>query len=535
MLKQMIHSILTVLLVSGISFSVFAHDDTSTLLEDVNRDGTVNIQDLVLVAAILGQPSDRNAEQNPDVNRDGIINILDLVRVSNSFGKTEVNDNSTYHEIQDYVFDKSCANTACHAAPANAGNLNLTYGLSYQDLVGRVPQNPAAAAAGMKLIDPGNPENSFLLTKLMDPTPEQGVRMPFNAGVLHSGKIDAIRTWIAAGAPQEGILDGIGDLSVLRDPLEVFEPPAPPGQGYQLHMPPFKIEPGTEREVFYHTQITDENEQPVEGDIFVNSIEVFYPVGSHHFALFYLTDAAVSRGLLDIGVVPGVGVDPSEDFRVFELAHIGLLGIVGTERIFITGTQRDETNFQFPEGVALRIPGGTVYDLNSHYINLLGTETMQGEVYVNIHTIPPEEVEYEAKVLLVYNNDINVPPGTTRTTGYDWLIKDELKRLEVPPDADMHVVLLSSHMHRHGELFEITRLSTMELLHRSISYDNAPVTVFDPPLILGGDDGLRFACTQSNYDKDAPIRFGFTSEDEMCVMYGYYYLSTEGTETVTEE
>ena len=104
----------------------------------------------------------------------------------------------------------------------------------------------------------------------------------------------------------------------------------------------------------------------------------------------------------------------------FELAHIGLLGLVGTERIFIAGTQRDETNFQFPEGVALRLPGDTVYDLNSHYINLLGTETMHGEVYVNIHTIPSEDVKYEAKVLLSYNNDINVPPGTTRTTGYDW-------------------------------------------------------------------------------------------------------------------
>ena len=89
-------------------------------------------------------------------------------------------------------------------------------------------------------------------------------------------------------------------------------------------------------------------------------------------------------------------------------------------------------------------------------------------------------------------------------------------------------------MHRHGELFEITRLSTSELLHRSISYDNAPISVFDPPLILSADDGLGFACTQNNYDKDTPIQFGFTSEDEMCVMYGYYYLSTDGAETVSE-
>ena len=46
----------------------------------------------------------------------------------------------------------------------------------------------------MKLVDPGNPENSFLLAKLMDPTaPELGARMPFGGGVLHTGKIEAIR------------------------------------------------------------------------------------------------------------------------------------------------------------------------------------------------------------------------------------------------------------------------------------------------------------------------------------------------------
>ena len=536
MVKQTIHAILLLLFLSGVSLFAFAHDDTSTLLEDVNKDGIVNIQDLVLVASAFGQPVDRNALQNPDVNRDGTVNVLDLVRVSNSFGKTEVNDNSTYHEIQDYIFDKSCANSACHAAPASASQLNLTYGLSYQDLVGRVPQNVAAAAAGMKLIDPGNPENSFLLTKLMDPTPEQGARMPFNAGTLHPGKIEAIRAWIAAGAPQKGIQDGIGDLSVLRDPLEVFEPPAPPppGEGYQLHLPPFKIEPGTEREVYYATQIVDKNGQPVQEDIFVNGVEIYYPVGSHHFAIFYLTDAAIERGLLKIGAIPGIGVDPNDTFRIFDLAHIGTLGIIGVERFLIAGSQTADTSFRFPKGVALRLPGNAVYDLNSHYINLLGTETMHGEVYVNIYTIPPEEVKHEAKVFLVHNYNIDVPPKTTRVTTADWQVKDELVGQGFPPNARMHLISVSSHMHRHGELFEINRLFTGELLHRSISYDTSFPSLFDPPLILDPNDGLRFQCTHSNYDTDVPLRFGLTSEDEMCIMQGYYYISTEDPETASQ-
>lgn len=49
--------------------------------EDVNDDGTVNILDLVAVAAAFGQTGEKDA----DVNGDGTVNILDLVAVSAAF------------------------------------------------------------------------------------------------------------------------------------------------------------------------------------------------------------------------------------------------------------------------------------------------------------------------------------------------------------------------------------------------------------------------------------------------------------------
>ena len=526
-LKKITYSTLILFLVGGVSLFVFGHSNLPTLLEDVNKDGVVNIQDLVLVAGSFGQPRDRNAEQDPDVNRDGTVNVLDLVRVSNSFGQTAPEEGSAYHDLQEYIFDKSCANSACHAAPANAGNLNLTYGLSYEDLVGVVPQNPAAAAAGMKLVDPGNPENSFLLTKLIGPTvAEQGQRMPFGGGVLHTGKIDAVRTWIAAGAPQTGKVSGITDLAVLRDPDEVFEPPAPPppGEGYQLHLPPFKIEPGTEREVFYTTQITDENGNPVEGDIFLNRYEIFYPAGSHHFILYRMTDAGISEGILDRGVAPGIGVDPAHTFRELNPQDAEqVLGHTGTHRFFVAGAQSLDFSFSLPEGAAIRLPGDGVYDLNSHYINLLGTETLIGEAYINLYTLPPEEVKYEAVEIFVSNRNINVPPGLTRVAKMNWYIEDELSRQGIAPGTALNIMMLTSHMHRHGELFEITQMSTGDLLHRSVAYDGAPITLYTPPLVLDATDGLRFQCTHNNYDRDVPLEFGFTSEDEMCIIIGYYY------------
>ena len=528
--KKILYSILILLLMGTVSSAAFGHSDFPTLLEDVNKDGVVNIQDLVLVAAAFGQPRDRTAQQDPDVNRDGVVNVLDLVRVSNSFGQTAPDENSAYHDIQEYIFDKSCANSACHAAPANSANLNLTYANSYEDIVGREPDNPAAAAAGMKLVDPGNPENSFLLTKLIGPTePAQGSRMPLSTGMLHNGKIEAVRTWIAAGAPQTGKIEDIGDLGVLRDPEETFQPPPapPPGQGYQLHLPPYKIEPGTEREVFYATQISDENGDPIEGDIFINGYEIFYPTGSHHFILYRLTDEAIAEGIIHAGTTPGIGVDSKHIFRELDPDDPQALGNLGSHRFFVAGTQTEDFSFEFPEGVALRLPGDTMFDLNSHYINLLGTETLIGEVYINLYTLPPEEVKYEAIEIFVSNTDINVPPGLTRIAKMDWYIEDELEHRGAAPDAVLNIMMLTSHMHRHGELFEINQMSTNELLHRSVAYDDAPITFYNPPLVLDATDGLSFQCTHNNYDRDMPIEFGFTSEDEMCIIVGYYYHATE--------
>ena len=50
--------------------------------EDVNRDGAVNVQDLVRVAALFNQVWDGKE----DVNQDGVVNIVDLVKVAGAIG-----------------------------------------------------------------------------------------------------------------------------------------------------------------------------------------------------------------------------------------------------------------------------------------------------------------------------------------------------------------------------------------------------------------------------------------------------------------
>ena len=62
--------------------------DFDTLLaSDVNRDGIVNILDLVFDASHFGETLIENQHPNPDVNKDGTVNILDLTLVASHFSK----------------------------------------------------------------------------------------------------------------------------------------------------------------------------------------------------------------------------------------------------------------------------------------------------------------------------------------------------------------------------------------------------------------------------------------------------------------
>ena len=57
-------------------------DPEEKILGDINSDGVVNIQDLAIVGARLGQRGQNSA----DLNGDGLVDIVDLVLIANAFG-----------------------------------------------------------------------------------------------------------------------------------------------------------------------------------------------------------------------------------------------------------------------------------------------------------------------------------------------------------------------------------------------------------------------------------------------------------------
>ncbi len=99
-------------------------------------------------------------------------------------------------EIQAQIFTPNCTFSSCHGASAQQG-LSLA-GPAHAAIVGVA----STEVAGMMRVAPGDPAASYLLHKLEDAKPTEGVRMPPDQP-LPAHKIEAIRLWIAAGAPDD--------------------------------------------------------------------------------------------------------------------------------------------------------------------------------------------------------------------------------------------------------------------------------------------------------------------------------------------
>lgn len=123
-------------------------------------------------------------------------------------GVTPVPATAEFDVIQRQIFDQSCLSAGCHNAQSQAGGLNLSPGVSFDNLVAQVPDNMAARDQGLLRVEPFVPDNSFLLTKLTDPGPGEGTRMPRGAAPLPASEIELIRDWILNGAPPGVITPG---------------------------------------------------------------------------------------------------------------------------------------------------------------------------------------------------------------------------------------------------------------------------------------------------------------------------------------
>ncbi len=417
---------------------------------------------------------------------------------------------SSWELIQRQIFEPNCV--ACHTAGttfANQSGLVLTEDVAYENLVDKLPKNPAAVADGLMLLEQnGLPSlyTSFLWEKINAPNqdhfyqdhPEYGEIMPLGTPPLTNGELEYIRQWIVAGAPKESF---VVDEAVLEDdtrfepPAEDFVPLAIPVSGVQLHLGPFQVAPNYERELFQYQKLNNTE------DLYVNNIEIAMRKGSHHFILYDYPsgDEPIEGEIRDLRDENG-----NDNFEtLFSMRN----------QIFVFGTQFRNTNYTYPEGVALKIPAGQGFDLNSHYVNY-GDSPVTGEVYVNLNTVDPSKVEHEAEELFLSKTSIFLPANQETTLKSEFTFSDK-----------RHVFLLTSHAHRLMKEFRIFIKGGArdgELVYFTNDWEHPALINFEPAITLNPGEGLRAEAVYDNYT-DQNVSFGLKSTDEMMIIFGAYY------------
>jgi hypothetical protein len=112
--------------------------------------------------------------------------------------------------IEDNVFTPICSK--CHIGASAPEGLQLDAAHAYNALVGV----PSVEEPTFLRVDPGNPDESYMVLKIEGAPGIEGGQMPLGETPLPQATIDAIRQWITNGAPNvPGATAAAGVFAVL--------------------------------------------------------------------------------------------------------------------------------------------------------------------------------------------------------------------------------------------------------------------------------------------------------------------------------
>ncbi|MFD2522059.1 monooxygenase [Emticicia soli] len=435
---------------------------------------------------------------------------LSLMNACSKQGPTDPVDTaeSSFDLIQNRILTSSCAIPGCHASENDGSfaqhGLVLAKGKAYNNLFEIAPKNELARADGLKLVKAFNSLQSLFFHKVNPDNSHHGGKnygstMPLGNAPLYAGQIEFIRRWIEAGAPEKG---NVVETSLLDDktpsettPFEVLAAPTA-GMGYQMKLDKFDVAPKFERELFVRKPLGNTE------TAYINRIQIKMRPGSHHFILYGFRNP---ENLAPLNQVRDLrNADGSLNILTFQ--QMG-------NHIFNFGGSEANMDYTFPEGTAVAIAPNATFDMNSHYFNT-GTSPIPGEVYINLYTTNKANVKNTLKVLDLANQNLNIPPKQKTVISKTFTF-----------DKNIKVAMLFSHTHKLGEKFEILIKGGSrdgEVVYTSGDWEHPEKINYTPYISIKKGEGLTSRITYNN-TTDKTVRFGLTTEDEMGIIFGYYF------------
>lgn len=426
------------------------------------------------------------------------------------------------------IFQEKCVQCHDHDSPEagldlqGAGTTETARALQVRNhLFNVTPANPASAAKGHKYLYPGRVDKSLLFRKVnqgLEPTlgldaGENQPMPPYGQPQLTDVEKELIRQWILFAAPLSGTIADEEQLEAFYSGNAQMAfpdgPPPPPaaGEGFQVKMGPFYLEPGSEVEYFQKYELD------LPADVEVNRVDVQIGAYSHHFILYDFNPG-------------GANSIPHGLRRNANHSDIGLVAAV-----------QESTDLKLPQGTAFRWDNQLVLDLNSHYINYSSTNVYQAETYINIYTQPAGTAAQEMKTDLIANTNIPIPNTGAPVTHTQQLTYNL---------GEVFVWGLMGHTHQYGTGYKIFRRlpggQRGDLIYDAacaqgipgcispfFDYQHIPMRYFLPlePITFNNQNGLIHEATWVN-DGPQPVGWGPTSDDEMMVMIVMYTEDTTG-------
>lgn len=198
--------------------------------------------------------------------------------------------------------------------------------------------------------------------------------------------------------------------------------------------------------------------------------------------------------------------------------------------------QNHDAQLTMPAGVGMNLAANQMIRIEYHAVNATSAPVqIQGDVWLD--TIEQNGSLQPADVLFWGNVRFAIPPaGSPGATDYQVHFFHR-------PWSGVHIFGLTSHTHHLGTLGTIsiatntTTDSSMSTdireIHRSTSWSEPPLTLFDPALTLAADQGLHLVCHYNNVTTST-VSFGESVNQEMCFMWAYYYPAPRGTQICVE-
>ena len=252
-----------------------------------------------------------------------------------------------------------------------------------------------------------------------------------------------------------------------------------------------------ERELFVRRPLN--NAEPV----YINRIKLKSRANSHHMVLYDFRSKTLLPAANEI-----------RDLRNLDNSLNIATVVQMSNHIFLGGGTDPNSDYSFPEGFAIQLPTNASIDLNPHYFNKT-KENLYGENYVNLYTIPAAQVKKVVQMIDFNATNFTLPANQTTTITRDFKF-----------DKNVAIVSLTSHYHERGKLFQIKIKGGPrdgELIYENTDWAHPKVINYETPIQLQAGEGLTSVVTYvNNTNKD--LAFGLTSEDEMNIIFGYYYV-----------